>query len=293
MENDQKAPMVENNYSEVITDRIVIPSKMNENHYACTERDGSIVIRDLALEHTRWGDARTDIWNFADYPYERNWNWMYSEMKGWTDSPIYKCDLEKGGCHLKTDDVVVDFGANAGLFVRHAVDRGAKKVHAFEPSYDAFRCLMLNTDRDKVEVYKACVGACNDFVDIIKTTGSGVMGAFSNLDHREVVHTEKVQCYTVDYLIESGLLPTHIDFLKVDVEGAEMDIFDGISDENLSNIDRVALEYHAHPNHPEGLRERGVKLLERLEKSFGKNYKYADHWTANSEIILATVNAWR
>jgi hypothetical protein len=36
----------------------------------------------------------------------------------------------------------------------------------------------------------------------------------------------------------------YIDFLKVDIEGGEFKLFEGLSDRNLLKIDKIAMEYH-------------------------------------------------
>ena len=55
-----------------------------------------------------------------------------------------------------------------------------------------------------------------------------------------------------------------IDFLKVDIEGAEHAAFAGISDENLGKVRTIAMEYHhSHFNRDEQLR---TNFIERLIK---------------------------
>jgi FkbM family methyltransferase len=246
-----------------------------DGYYACIEdKTGTIVIRDLAMEYNEWNEARTTIHTskYSDYPYGTSYNMMYIEFKGWGESPIYHCDYEKQKCYLKRGDVVVDVGANIGMFARHAMERGVEKVYAFEPTIDAFKCLLLNVDRHKVYVHKACIGNTNDFVDIAMTKGSGTMGAMHACDDRKELHREKVQCYTLDNLIESGIIPKNIDFLKVDVEGSESDVFNGMSEENLSNVNRLAMEYHEHETHTDEMRTDRKKMIQRLKQNFNNNY---------------------
>ena len=44
-----------------------------------------------------------------------------------------------------------------------------------------------------------------------------------------------VRTYTMDYLFETGIIDK-IDFLKIDIEGAEHQVFRGMSNENLGKI---------------------------------------------------------
>jgi hypothetical protein len=73
-----------------------------------------------------------------------------------------------------------------------------------------------------------------------------------------------VRTYTLDYLFESGLVDK-IDFLKVDVEGAEYAVFEGISDENLSKVKTIAMEYHnSHFNFDDTMRDNFIQKLNNL-----------------------------
>jgi hypothetical protein len=73
-----------------------------------------------------------------------------------------------------------------------------------------------------------------------------------------------VRTYTLDYLFEVGLIDK-IDFLKVDIEGAEIKVFKGISDENLMKVKYIAMEYHhSHLGYNEELRNNFISRLNRL-----------------------------
>jgi len=73
-----------------------------------------------------------------------------------------------------------------------------------------------------------------------------------------------VRTYTLDYLFETGLIDK-IDFLKVDIEGAEHEVFKGISDENLKKVRTIAMEYHnSHRGYNEELRTNFITRLNKL-----------------------------
>jgi hypothetical protein len=55
--------------------------------------------------------------------------------------------------------------------------------------------------------------------------------------------TNFVPSLTMDYLFDSGIVD-RIDFLKVDVEGNEIELFEEFSDENLNKVSKLAIEYH-------------------------------------------------
>ena len=68
----------------------------------------------------------------------------------------------------------------------------------------------------------------------------------------------------MDYLFETGLID-RIDYLKIDIEGAEIDTLKGISDENLSKVKAIAMEYHhAHLGFDDEVRKEFIGRLNRL-----------------------------
>ena len=75
-----------------------------------------------------------------------------------------------------------------------------------------------------------------------------------------------------------------IDFLKIDCEGAELDVIDGISEENLAKISKIALEFH-----PRYLTEEdSQKILQRLtDAGFTSFQLFID----NGELRI--YNFWR
>ena len=50
---------------------------------------------------------------------------------------------------VERGSVVVDIGANIGLFSLYAVFSGASKVYAFEPNHEAYRCMLRNIERNQ------------------------------------------------------------------------------------------------------------------------------------------------
>ena len=271
----------------------VIKQNLQTGYYACTELNGNIVIRNLRGEAIQWKANRDDFWNDASkfYPFCTSFNFQYMEMYHWAESMPFSCDYEKDGCHIKEGDVIVDVGANIGMFSRLANERCARKVYAFEPSMDAMKCLLLNVDRSTVDVHKACLYSHTGFIDIRVTKESFPMASID--DHREISNVENVSCYTIDDLIEFGVLPERIDFMKVDVECSECHVFEGLSNSNLANIDRLAIETHHHPEgHVLHDEENISTLLQRLSNAF-PHHRQLQYVAGGVGSWTQTMNCWR
>jgi FkbM family methyltransferase len=135
-------------------------------------------------------------------------------------------------------DVVVDLGGNIGIFNRWAYSKGASKVISFEPDTRYFKLLSLNADPRSI-IFNAAAAHEIGEINLHQTDhigGSNIFGSATSKGY-------PVRTYTLNYLFETGLVDK-IDFLKVDIEGAEHAAFAGISDENLLKVRNIAMEYH-------------------------------------------------
>lgn len=158
-------------------------------------------------------------------------------------------------------DIVVDLGGNIGVFNRWAYSQGASKVISFEPDKRYFKLLKKNSDPNSI-LFNAAMAEKIGTMNLFESNHLGGSNLFvSNTNN--IVHYP-VRTYTLNYLFDTGLV-SKIDFLKVDIEGAEILVFDGISDENLKKIKTISIEYHhAHLNFDEELRERFIKRFNNL-----------------------------
>ena len=157
---------------------------------------------------------------------------------------------------INEGDIVVDLGGNMGMFNRWAYSEGASKVISFEPDRRYFKLLSLNADPRSVLFNAAAaheVGELNLY-ESEHLGGSNVFGING-------VEGYTVKTYTLNYLFESGLVDK-IDFLKIDIEGAEHAALKGISDENLMKVKSIGMEYHhAHFNFDEDLRQTVIDRM--------------------------------
>jgi len=131
---------------------------------------------------------------------------------------------------LPQNCVIVDAGANIGLIsipVAHAVAKKSGIVHAFEVqrmmSYALSGAIALN-DLENLHVHRRGLGAARAVLKVPRVN-YGVaqdFGMVSLVKQAEITVFESVEIVTVD---ELGL--PRLDFLKVDVEGMEIDVLRG------------------------------------------------------------------
>lgn len=161
---------------------------------------------------------------------------------------------------IRKGDVVVDLGGNIGIFTRYAYHMGASKIVTFEPDKRYFQILKKNSP-ENVILFNAAIG---DKIGKMVLTESSHLGG-SNLWHPKdpLVNQYNVNVYTLDYILNH--LIDRIDFLKVDIEGSEIIALDGISDQNLSKIRNIAVEYHhEHLKFDDAVRHKFITRLNSL-----------------------------
>lgn len=140
---------------------------------------------------------------------------------------------------INNGDIVVDLGGNIGIFNRWAYSQGASKVISFEPDKRYFKLLSLNADPKSI-LFNAAI---SDNMGEIELYESPHLGGSATHEFSDYLNKYKVRTYTLDYLFETGLID-RIDFLKIDIEGAEIEALNGISDENLKKVKTISMEYH-------------------------------------------------
>jgi len=156
-------------------------------------------------------------------------------------------DYFNGDCVILPGDIVVDCGGNVGIFSSLAMDMGASRVLSFEPFKDNYEINKKNNPN--VEVFNLAVSNKSDeTIELLYThTGDGGHTIIESEFDRVPGHfTHKnifIKTITLDDIIKENFID-HIDFLKIDTEGSELKILDGLSDSNLDKIRNISLEYH-------------------------------------------------
>jgi len=129
---------------------------------------------------------------------------------------------------VKEGDVVFDIGASLGPFTYSILNKNPANVFAFEPSFEEFKTLVLNTRHGNVTPINKGI--------------SNVVGEF--IFDTPFVEEDSMYSTTFMKVVEDYNIKT-IDFLKTDCEGGEYDIF---TIKNLTwikaNVKYIAGEWH-------------------------------------------------
>lgn len=143
-------------------------------------------------------------------------------------------------------DTVIDLGANIGVFMLHLISQSPKiQVHCFEPSSKTHQCLesqiAANSLGNNIHIYPHAVSDRAGTATLKLAKNSGHQSFFDSefVDAEE----ETVATLSLQNVLERCAV-SEVDLLKIDVEGAEIEIVEGASIETWQRIRRVVCEYH-------------------------------------------------
>ena len=132
---------------------------------------------------------------------------------------------------IRKDDIVLDIGANLGWYTTHIAKLlPIQKCYSFEPVPEIFKKLnrncLVNGITDKVSLHQCALGDSNGTIEL-HTFPDLPHGhsSISTLGKSNYV-TSNAPMYTLDTFIRDNNL-SKIDFIKMDVEGAEMLVLTG------------------------------------------------------------------
>lgn len=153
---------------------------------------------------------------------------------------------------IQKGDIVLDCGANVGVYTRRALEAGAKLVVAIEPAPDNLECLRRNVAdgvaAGRVIVYPKGVWDKDDVLTLYEDPKNTAAASFLH-DHEGARAIQKVPLTTIDNLVRELKLE-RVDFIKMDIEGAETKALNGAR-ETLSRFrPRMALSTYHAPDHP-------------------------------------------
>jgi FkbM family methyltransferase len=146
---------------------------------------------------------------------------------------------------IKKDSIVMDVGAHIGSFTVLAA-KMACKVLAFEPAPSNYEMLKKNVELNGLKntlIFEMAVSGVSGYQEIFiyDDVSSGTHSLYQK--GKTSVAKKWIQTISIEDIIKQESLP-RIDFLKLDCEGAEHDIFKNMSEETAAKIRGIAMETH-------------------------------------------------
>ncbi len=129
---------------------------------------------------------------------------------------------------VRNGDIVLDCGAHVGVFTQNALERGASRVVAIEPDPVNLECLRRNFSAEIAQgrVILAPMGVWSSETTMRLFEGLQNSGTNTMFRGSEGANGIDVPVTTIDNLARSLQLP-RVDYIKMDIEGAEREALTG------------------------------------------------------------------
>lgn len=199
---------------------------------------------------------------------ENNNSFVYSDSFDWSDltyEDIVTIDREivheqvyRFWKDVKEDDIVLDIGASVGAYVVSILNQKPKKVYCVEPSKKLLKTLAKNCSEQTFDYVENPLVYINR--GIVDTEGDKINIFGGESEFIGITFNELIENYSIE----------KVNFLKIDCEGGEYNIF---KDENmdflLNKVDFIAMEIHLNYD---GCREKFKNFRDKYLTQF-ENYK--------------------
>lgn len=162
----------------------------------------------------------------------------------------------------KPTDTVIDIGANLGIYTLHAASLGCKVV-SFEPTLNTFHLLNENIrvngffESGRIETYNFAVGEAVKDAQI--SIVAGISGWNNLFDSEEIGDKQPVKVVALDHQFVCN---SRVDIVKIDVEGGELYVLQGMK-RILTENPSIKLLMEFAPAH---LRRAGTEPTALLEE---------------------------
>jgi FkbM family methyltransferase len=194
--------------------------------------DFGAAIEELIDSSARWGVQTSSITvedgeaffraeNGVEFVYVRGFGLRHLEFNGTND----RLELEFISHNFEPAGVFLDVGANFGYYgLSVAKTHPTATVYCFEPGPAAFGCLSTNIRRNRLDNIDAIQAAVLDGERDVRIT-TDTFGGDHLIDTSGRPYHE-VQGFTLDgFADRTGL--SRVDYIKIDVEGAELQVLRG------------------------------------------------------------------
>jgi len=192
--------------------------------------------------YRHWQTPKGDFWIPPGQDYGLPFNLSEQENKIYGTGPQA----------VQPGDVVLDCGANVGVFTREALASGARLVVAIEPAPENLECLRRNlageVSAGRVRIYEKGVWDKDDFLTINVAPNNPAADSFV-LTPEGSVPSLSLPLTTIDKLV-AELHLDRVDYIKMDIEGAEQQALLGARETIRRFHPRLSLSSYHRPDDP-------------------------------------------
>jgi FkbM family methyltransferase len=185
------------------------------------------------------------------------------------------------------DEVIVDCGANIGVFALYATAVAPKaRVFAVEPFPSTFEDLCGNVNLNSLDERVMCIRAA-------LAAGDGKVNMYAEAhvpsQARQVIQPSGSDTVSVSALSLSSLLTRigvgKVDLLKMDIEGSEHPALLSADPSDLARVKRLSVEYHqTGPKGPLFVHIESAGFVLRHDRILGHNYGVAEFVRLNGSV---------
>lgn len=184
---------------------------------------------------------------------------------------------------INKGDMVVDVGANIGVYSLYAAVNGAEKIYSIEPFPENTKTIRKNFEINELRKPTIITKALLDEEGIERLYMSDLDSHGRMFDHNykgRFTDYIEVETTTLSKVVTENNIKK-IDFLKIDSEGSEGHIISSISNKLWKDIKKMAIEYHnfvsnlSHSEISDKLRGQGFKVvISPSDSKFGYIYAW-------------------
>jgi FkbM family methyltransferase len=197
-----------------------------------------------AISHSYYSIKKTNTLSFSSHrPMYRTFKfknkpisvcYFKNHIESW-DMDWNEPEVKERHWNINPGDVVLDIGSACGSYTLTALSQGASKVIAWEPMfpYNLFQNLKINNWEHRCDIINKALWEKNGFIQVRE----GQLPIYSQEEIQNGLFAE-----TLDNSIAKN--ETHIDWMKIDVEGAELEVLIGGEQLIRKHSPKILIENH-------------------------------------------------
>jgi FkbM family methyltransferase len=197
---------------------------------------------------------------------------------------------------LSDSSIVLDIGANVGMFSRAVMNRYGCTVVAYEAYTKICDEYLSKIDSPKFTYHNNAVWDKNEVITFWnygeEWTNTGALNPWGGNSIFERADFEKREDPAVDCFgnkmtkekTEVEAIPfddilngfDSVDLVKIDIEGAEIEVLTGVSDVNLLKCKQIEVEFHRFLGDKMGNRVNDNNIAEIVDRMSGLGFSYRE-----------------